>query len=363
MTSDSEKSNWCTIESDPGVFTCLIESFGVKNVELTELYSLDDDSLKQCTGVGGGGGEGDAGGPLYGLIFLFKWTKEIEGKDDRTSLTGDDIPADLFFARQTVPNACATQAILSVLLNNASSSPIEPKDENGTNDNDAAADSTSQTLQVGPMLTQLHSFIQSFPPDLRGEAIGASEEIRQAHNSFARPTSVFIEDNRPPQNDDDGEAFHFVAYVPHKASGKVYELDGLKGGPILLGEYDTTKGDAWWNVARQAIQTRIEQFGSSEIKFNLMAMVGDKRVMLQDRIKSAEEQKLGGIIVDDMKALLAEQDEKRTQWKRENDRRRHNYLPFCVELIKGLAKTGKLKELTEEARKTSLGKMHKRPKI
>ena len=40
--------------------------------------------------------------------------------------------------------------------------------------------------------------------------------------------------------------------------------------------------------------------------------------------------------------LLAEEENKRSKWKQENIRRRHNYLPLIMELLRSLASRGEL---------------------
>jgi len=72
---------------------------------------------------------------------------------------------------------------------------------------------------------------------------------------------------------DKDDVFHFISYIPH--NGKVYELDGIYEGPILLGEITETK--SWLDIAKEEINKRIQHYASNEIRFALQAVIKSKK--------------------------------------------------------------------------------------
>mmetsp|Transcript_54160 Transcript_54160/g.128961 ORF Transcript_54160/g.128961 Transcript_54160/m.128961 type:complete len:375 (-) Transcript_54160:130-1254(-) len=358
---------WCLIESDPGVFTALCEEVGVKGIQFEEIYTLGPEAF----------GNVDLE-EVHGLVFLFKMKKEA---DARPSVQAADY--GLFFANQVIHNACATQAILSVLMN-----------------------VNNEKVDIGPHLKEFKEFTSSVDSETAGLAIGNSDVIRKAHNSF-RPQSSFeiVKDEKDAKSED---AFHFIGYVCHL--GKIFELDGLKKGPILIGD---APGDGTWvHKVTEELQRRIETYSqkvagesgeaSAELRFNLMAIVTNRQMQAEKQIdrerylrqranislvSHGEEVELADEVDDDeapadiptfeelstreipalrtlveqctskiaeLQKVVEAEKRRRDQWAKENARRRHDMVPLALCAMRHLARKKQLMPAFEKGKAATL---------
>ncbi|KIY01921.1 uncharacterized protein Z520_02059 [Fonsecaea multimorphosa CBS 102226] len=299
MAEDAASGGWSTIESDEGVFTSLIEQLGVKDVQVEELFSLNADWIRALS-------------PVYGVIFLFKWIGHgsenkgapQDGSYDRAAVEDEG----LFFAAQTIQNACGTQAVLSVVLNN----------DQSVDASSSGADASGARLDIGPALQEFKDFTTGFDAALRGESLSNSEMIRTVHNSFAKSSPFVDETLHDPRAATSEDVFHFIAYTCYH--GKLYELDGLQPYPISHG--DCTP-DEFPDKIMTVLQRRISRYPEDEIRFNLMVVCQDQRIkwqQLQDP------------------GMLAEEERKREKWDFENTLRRHNFVGFTEEVLKTVVK-------------------------
>lgn len=241
---------WLELESDPGLFTLLLQDFGVKGVQVEEIYDLQK----------------PIEGPAYGFIFLFRWIEERRSRrktitEEETFLQDEHIVNSIFFAQQMIPNSCATHALLSVLLN-------------------------CEKVNLGETLAKLKIYSRNMNPENKGYAIGNIPELAKAHNSHARKEPAHLPEKQPGMTVRRMEAFHFVSYVP--INGRLFELDGLKPFPIDHGPWE--KNEDWTEKFRRVISERLGMATGGEpyhdIRFNLMAVVPDKRQLYEHKLST-----------------------------------------------------------------------------
>ncbi|KAK0218827.1 cysteine proteinase [Armillaria fumosa] len=256
---------FAVIESDPGVFTSLTHKLGVKHLEIVEVYDIEPWAVDHLH--------------PYGLVFCFRWRKDTHRPADFK----DPAAEHVWFANQLSDDACASQAILNILFN-------------------------CSNVDIGRELSEFKEYTREMSPKMKGLAISNSSMIRNAHNSLARPADIRGADNalattlldtvknkektkrgsnpppnkraktkKPPPEEGDEETYHFIGYVP--AYGKVWELDGLKSGPLEVGDVSATT--EWMDVVRPALRTKMRKYGGGgddgghDIRFSLLAIVDD----------------------------------------------------------------------------------------
>lgn len=150
-----------TIVSSQGVFTYLLSNLGVENVQFEELVSLDSETLAQLGAIG--------------VIFLFKYQSDQKSSNDKNPPDGTydyaamergvtnganesgDAQDGVWFANQTIQNACGTQALLSVLMNKAGTAHQMASRDAGT---------LSDKVMLGKELTEFRDFTAGFPSEV-----------------------------------------------------------------------------------------------------------------------------------------------------------------------------------------------------
>lgn len=108
----------------------------------------------------------------------------------------------------------------------------------------------------------------------------------------------------------DEDVYHFIAYLP--VNGQLYELDGLKAGPISLCPCTEVahppalcllifgkeamqqdfrhKQEDWLERVQPFIQQRIDKYSAHEIRFNLMAIIKDRRALYKEQLRQMQPQ-------------------------------------------------------------------------
>ncbi|KAI5121734.1 hypothetical protein M0805_009026 [Coniferiporia weirii] len=304
------------VESDPGVFTTLIRRLGVRGLEVAEVYDIQPWGLDHLR--------------PQGLVLCFTWRHDKHHPRDFR----DPAAKDIWFANQLVDDACASLAILNVLFNC-------PDADLG----DDLAAFKAETADMSPKMkglaisnfTLLRETQNSLarPADLRASISAIAESTHDAISSSKKPVKkrtktiaadsgsrrkTSLKKKKATAEEEAPETYHFIGYVP--AHGKVWELDGLKSGPLEVGELPTPGStEGWEHIVRPALRLKMEKYGGASgadseeggnIQFNLLALVQDRYEIKSDELellkreKATLERKLDGTYGDEWRQRVDE---------------------------------------------------------
>lgn len=183
------------LESNPDIFSEFAHSLGlVPLLSFHDVYSVTDLDVLEFLPQ-----------PIYAFVLLFPITASFEEFRRQEALETPDADGSVVWLKQSVRNACGLYALLHALLNLPKSLVVK----------DSKVDNFRRKLQNKLSQADLDEIVQ---------------DCCTIHESYASQGST-----EAPDADEDVN-LHFVTFVAKDSS--VYELDGRRTKPVVIGEFD-----------------------------------------------------------------------------------------------------------------------------
>uniref|UniRef100_A0ACD5Z0M3 Uncharacterized protein n=1 Tax=Avena sativa TaxID=4498 RepID=A0ACD5Z0M3_AVESA len=222
--------SWPPLESSPDVFNQFMWSLGVPQgeAEFHDVYGLDADALAIVPQ------------PVLAVVFCFPDPPENPTNPPEevlaTATENKETSDDVYFIKQieSLGNACGTIALLH-----------------------AVGNAYSESLLKNSCLDLFFKSTASMDPYERARVLEKDDDIARAHSLAASAGDTELPDDVEE---------HYICFMA--LNGTLYELDGMKGAPIMHG---STSPESLLQDAVDIIKAIMHKIPNS-INFNIMVL-------------------------------------------------------------------------------------------
>lgn len=211
--------------------------------------------------------------PANALLLVFPVSQSyeqhrIQEDADRAVYEGKGAGEPVIWYKQTIRNACGLIGLLHAVSNGSARNFIGMwlKDGfdrwHGTANTDAKAEEESD-------LSKLITTAVPLAPTDRADLLYESKALESAHQSAAQQGQ-----SEAPGAADDID-LHYVCFVKSEETGRLWEMDGRRKGPIdrgLLGEGEDVLSEKALDLGVRTFLKREAENGGGEMRFSLITL-------------------------------------------------------------------------------------------
>lgn len=232
MHVNQEVGSVIPLESNPAIFQEFAVKLGLSPLlSFNDIYSITDQELMAFIAR-----------PVYSIILLFPLSLEYETlKNNEDSERDHSATNNVMWFKQVIRNACGLYALLHALCN----------------------------LPSGLIVSQskIYNFIENVKhtDNIQAQASLVNNLAQGMYNEFSKQGQT-----EAPSAEDSTD-LHFICFTKG-LDGKIYELDGRREGPHLLG--NPIEGDV---IDQKIVVDRIQKYmslakGENSLKFAMMGL-------------------------------------------------------------------------------------------